>query len=151
MWLRTRHTAPGSEPLVGADDDLGTVKRVEVPRSNLLVEGLGFQQYAAQEELVRKVLMPLSPQTRGDNDENLPLAFSPSLRQEDASLDCLGKSYFVATIAPFDNGERKARRFIQGVLSGYVITHPSGYGNDHLLGIDFSGGRSTRKPQHRCP
>ena len=47
-------------------------------------------------KLVRKLLMPLFPQTRGDNDENLPLAFSPSLRQEDACLDCLAKSCFVS-------------------------------------------------------
>lgn len=77
---------------VGRESTLGTVKRVEVPLSNLLVEGLGFQQYGGQEELVRKLLMPLFPQARGDNDENLPLAFSPSLRQEDACLDCLAKS-----------------------------------------------------------
>src|ERR1700722_13568684 len=81
----------GASKLVGADDDLGTVKRVEVPLSNLLVEGLGLQQHGGQEELVRKLLMPLFPQTRGDNDENLALAFSPSLGQEDACLDCLAE------------------------------------------------------------
>jgi|HubBroStandDraft_4_1064222.scaffolds.fasta_scaffold45429_3 hypothetical protein len=51
MWLRPRHTAPWSCKQVGADNDLGTVKRVEVPLSNLLVEGPGFQQYRGQEDL----------------------------------------------------------------------------------------------------
>src|SRR6516162_9340973 len=70
--------------LVGADDDLRAVKRVQVPLSNLLIECFGFQQHRGKEELVRKLLMPLFPQTRGDDDENLPLPFSPSLGQEDA-------------------------------------------------------------------
>src|ERR1700739_2245748 len=91
----------GASKLVGADDDLGAVKRVEVPLSNLLVEGLGFQHHGGQEELVRKLLMPLFPQTRGDDDENLPLTFSPSLGQEDACLYCLAESYFISKERPF--------------------------------------------------
>src|ERR1700745_4010891 len=91
----------GASELVGADDNLGAIKRVEVPLPNLLVERLGFQQHGGQEELIRKLLMPLFPQTRWDNDENLPLAFSPSLGQEDACLDCLAESYFVSEDRPF--------------------------------------------------
>src|SRR5438045_3423840 len=91
----------GASKLIGADNDLGAVKRVEVPLSNLLVEGLGFQQHGGQEELVRKLLMPLFPQTRGDDDENLPLAFSPPLGQENACLDCLAESDFVSEDRPF--------------------------------------------------
>src|SRR5690349_11970367 len=84
----------GTGELVGADDDLGAVKWVQIPCSNLLVEGLGLQNHRGQEEFVRKLLMPLLAKAGGYDDENLPFALSPSLGQENPSLNRLSQPNF---------------------------------------------------------
>ncbi len=104
-------SVPARGEVIGADDDLSLVEGVQVPLLYLLVEGLRLQDQGGQEELLQQLLVPLFPEGGWDYDKELPLALRPSLGKDDASLDgLLPRPTSSARMAPFDRGDRKAKR-----------------------------------------
>lgn len=59
----------GAGELVGADDDPRMLERVQIARTNGLLEGLRFQDGGGKEELVGELLAPLLSEVRRTDDE----------------------------------------------------------------------------------
>ena len=71
----------GAGELVGTDDEPRLLKRVEIARTNGLLEGLRFKDGGGKEELVGQLLTPLLAKVRGTDDEQPPPSLGPSLRE----------------------------------------------------------------------
>src|SRR5208283_3065317 len=80
---------PRTSELEGTDHDLRAAEGIEIAFLSLLVEGSGLQQHRGQEELVRKLLMPLLAETGWNNDQNLAFAFRPLLGQQNPGFNRL--------------------------------------------------------------
>jgi hypothetical protein len=84
-----------SGKLVGAENDLWLLERVEIAVPYGLIECLGFENGRRQEKLVAEFLAPLLPQIRWIDYEQFSATLSPSLREQDTRFDGLTKANLV--------------------------------------------------------
>lgn len=75
--------------LKGTDHDFRAVEGIEIAPFYLLVEGFGLQQHRGQEELVRKLLMPLLAETGWYDDQNLAFSLCPLLGKQNPGFNRL--------------------------------------------------------------
>ena len=80
---------------IGAKHNFVAIKRVGNALFDFFVERSRFEDLGRKIELVHQFLIPLLAKTRRQDDQDLPFAFSPFLRQDNSRFDGFAKSNFV--------------------------------------------------------
>jgi hypothetical protein len=95
--------------IVGTNNDFRLVERVEVTALDLLIKSPCFEDLGRQKELVGQFLIPLLAQIGRNNNKEFALSLGPLCESRMPASMVFPRPTSSARIAPFDNGERKAK------------------------------------------
>jgi hypothetical protein len=112
--------------VVGANDDAGLFKWIQVAGLDVLLERLCLKDHRWQEKFVSQFLAPLLAQVSRDNDEQTTATFGPLLRKDDSGLDGFAETYLVGEDRPLGKRRTEGKKSCVNLVRVECDVSPDG-------------------------